>query len=213
MHAYDRVYLEKARTAMGRMFDFAVYDLKYDIEEFFALFLGSGVAARFEQGDFTLLVGKSGVELAYEVLEQSGIKYERVKPNYTIDRSEEFWAGWALAYYQWKTSLSFTEIVQCIPIKEILALYSPYHEMDIRQFVDKMNELYKVAKPETNLKLFRQRVGLSQRELADYSGIPIRTLQQYEQRQKNINKAQAEYLVVLAKALCCEVTDLLEKTE
>lgn len=213
MHAYDRNYLEKARTAMGRMLDFAVYDLKYDIEEFFALFLGSGVAARFEQGDFTLLVGKSGVELAYEVLEQSGIKYERVKPNYTIDRSEEFWAGWALAYYQWKTSLSFAEIVQYIPIKEIRAMYSPYHEMDIRQFVDKMNELYKVAKPETNLKLFRQRVGLSQRELADYSGIPIRTLQQYEQRQKNINKAQAEYLVVLAKALCCEVTDLLEKTE
>lgn len=213
MHAYDRNYLEKARTAMGRMLDFAVYDLKYDIEEFFALFLGSGVAARFEQGDFTLLVGKSGVELAYEVLEQSGIKYERVKPNYTIDRSEEFWAGWALAYYQWKTSLNFAEIVQCIPIKEILALYSPYHEMDIRQFVDKMNELYKAAKPETNLKLFRQRVGLSQRELADYSGIPIRTLQQYEQRQKNINKAQAEYLVVLAKVLGCEVLDLLEKME
>lgn len=213
MHAYDRNYLEKARTAMGRMLDFAVYDLKYDIEEFFALFLGSGVAARFEQGDFTLLVGKSGVELAYEVLEQSGIKYERVKPNYTIDRSEEFWTGWALAYYQWKTSLSFAEIVQYIPIKEIRAMYSPYHEMDIRQFVDKMNELYKAAKPETNLKLFRQRAGLSQRELADYSGIPIRTLQQYEQRQKNINKAQAEYLVVLAKVLGCEVLDLLEKME
>lgn len=213
MHAYDRNYLEKARTAMGRMLDFAVYDLKYDIEEFFALFLGSGVAARFEQGDFTLLVGKSGVELAYEVLEQSGIKYERVKPNYTIDRSEEFWAGWALAYYQWKTSLNFAEIVQCIPIKEILALYSPYHEMDIRQFVDKMNELYKAAKPETNLKLFRQRVGLSQRELADYSGIPIRTLQQYEQRQKNINKAQVEYLMMLAQALCCEVEELVEKIE
>ena len=213
MHAYDRVYLEKARTAMGRMLDFAVYDLKYDIEEFFVLFLGSGVAARFEQGDFTLLVGKSGVELAYEVLEQSGIKYERVKPNYTIDRSEEFWTGWALAYYQWKTSLNFAEIVQYIPIKEILAMYSPYHEMDIRQFVDKMNELYKAAKPETNLKLFRQRAGLSQRELADDSGIPIRTLQQYEQRQKNINKAQAEYLVMLAKVLGCEVLDLLEKME
>ena len=213
MHAYDRVYLEKARTAMGRMLDFAVYDLKYDIEEFFALFLGSGVAARFEQGDFTLLVGKSGVELAYEVLEQSGIKYERVKPNYTIDRSEEFWTGWALAYYQWKTSLNFAEIVQYIPIKEILALYSPYHEMDIRQFVDKMNELYKAAKPETSLKLFRQRAGLSQRELADDSGIPIRTLQQYEQRQKNINKAQAEYLVMISRVLGCEVLDLLEKME
>ena len=32
-------------------------------------------------------------------------------------------------------------------------------------------------------------------------------------RQKNINKAQAEYLVVLAKVLCCEAEDLMEKME
>ena len=43
-----------------------------------------------------------------------------------------------------------------------------------------------VLKPETNLKL---------------------------PRQKNINKAQAEYLVVLAKVLCCEAEDLMEKME
>lgn len=211
--AYDKVYLDKARTALGRMLDFAVYDLKYDIAEFFDLFIKSGVAKRFETGDFAVIVGMSGVELAYEVLEKSGEKYRRIKPNYTASRSEEFWTGWALAYYQWKTSLSFAQIVQYIPIKDIAALYTPYHEMDIRQFVDKMNEMYKAAKPETNLKLLRQKAGLSQRELADLSGIPVRTIQQYEQRQRDINKAQAEYLVMLAKALCCDIEDLIEKTE
>ena len=45
IHAYDKVYLDKARTALGRMLDFAVYDLKYDIEDFFALFITSGIAA------------------------------------------------------------------------------------------------------------------------------------------------------------------------
>lgn len=59
--------------------------------------------------------------------------------------------------------------------KDIIALYSLYHEMDIRQFVDKMNELYRVAKPVTNLKLMRQKVGLSQRELAEISDVPVRT--------------------------------------
>ena len=54
---------------------------------------------------------------------------------------------------------------------------------------------------------------MSQRELADLSSIPVRTIQQYEQRQKNINKAQAEYLVALAKVLYCEVEDLMEKIE
>lgn len=83
--------------------------------------------------------------------------------------------------------------------------------MDIRQFCDKIDELYHAAKPEANLKLLRQNAGLSQRELAEQSGVPLRTIQQYEQRRKNINRAQAEYLIMLAKALCYVVEDLIEK--
>lgn len=213
IHAYDKVYLDKARTALGRMLDFAVYDFKYDITEFFDMFINSGVAERFETGDFTVIVGMSGVELAYEVLEKSGVEHERIKPNYTADRSEEFWAGWALAYYQWETSMSFAEIVRYVPVKDMVALYFPYHEMDIRQFVDKVNSMYKAAKPETNLKLLRRKAGLSQCELADLSGVPVRTIQQYEQQQKSINKAQAEYLVLLSKTLYCTIDELIEKTE
>lgn len=208
--AYDKNYLEKARTSLGRMLDFAVYDLKYDIADFFDRFIKSGMADKFGNGDTGTLVGKSGVELAYEVLERSGENARDIKPQFSANRSEEYWTGWALAYYQWKTSLPFAEIVKYVPIKEIKALYSPYHEMDIRHFADKMDELYKAAKPETNLKIYRQRVNLSQKELAEASEIPLRTVQHYEQRQKNINKAQAEYLVKLSKVLNCNVEDLLE---
>lgn len=211
--AYDKVYLDKARTALGRMLDFAVYDLKYDVTEFFDLFLSSGVAARFETGDYTVITGMSGVELAYTVLTQAGIQMGRVKPRYSVDRSEEFWTGWALAYYQWETALRFGEIVRHVPVKKVVSLYCPYHEMDIRQFCDKMDELYRASKPGTNLKLLRQSAGLSQRELAEQSGVPLRTIQQYEQRQKNINKAQAEYLMMLSRVLCCGAEDLLEKVE
>ena len=196
--AYDKVYLDKARTALGRMLDFAVHDLHYSAAEFFDLFISSGVAARFETGDFAVIVGMSGVELAYEVLAQSGVKRERI--------------GWALAYDQWETAMSFAEIVKYVPIEDIMALYLPYHEMDIRQFSDKMNVLYRAAKPETNLKFLRKEAGLSQRELADLSGVPVRTIQQYEQRRKNINKAQAESLVMLSQVLCCEIDALIEKS-
>lgn len=213
IHAYDKIYLDKARTALGRMLDFAVYDLKYDIEDFFALFITSGIAARFEKGDYSVIVGMSGVELAYKVLEVTKGEENRIKPQYSADRSEEYWAGWALAYYQWDTALSFEEIVRAVPMKRIVQMYSPYHEMDIRQFCDKMNERYRTAQPETNLKALRQRSGLSQRELSEQSGVPLRTIQQYEQRQKSINKAQAEYLFMFARSLCCEIEDLLEKVE
>lgn len=213
IRAYDKIYLEKARTALGRMLDFAVYDLKYDINDFFGMFITSGVAERFEKGDCTVLAGMSGVEIAYKVVENCGVNVERIKPNYTANRSREYWMGWALSYYQWETSLHFSEIVKYIPVEEILALYTPYHEMDIRQFCDKMDEMYKAAKPETNLKLFRQNARLSQRELSELSGVLVRTIQQYEQRQKNINKAQAEYLIMLSDVLCCEVIDLMEKVQ
>lgn len=83
--------------------------------------------------------------------------------------------------------------------------------MDIRHFVDKMNELYWETKKETNLKIRRKKLGISQSKLAELTGIAVRTIQQYEQRQRDINKAKAEYLVILARVLYCNVEDLMEK--
>lgn len=208
--AYDEVYLDKARNSLGRMLEFAVYDLGFKINVFFDLFITSEVAYRFERGDSNILVGKSGIELAYLVLEQSSVDINKIKPTYEASRSKEYWAGWALAYYQWKTNKSFAKIISQVSILEIVEMYSPYHEMDIRQFVDEIDDVYYNRKMDTNLKLIRNERGLSQRELASLTNIPIRSIQQYEQKQKNINKAQAQYLVTLAKVLCCSVEDLLE---
>lgn len=208
IHAYDKMFLENARVAMGRMLDFAVYDLKMNLHDFWMRFLNSDVCKRFEIGDATLLAGMSGIEMAYAVL---GDSVKRVKAKLTADRSEEYWLGWALAYYQWDTGLAFKDIFDADDILKIKALYSPYHEMDIRHFCDLLNEMYLGRNPITNLKRYRLNAGLSQAQLAEESGVPLRTIQQYEQRQKNINKAQAEYVIRLAKALYCEPEDLLEK--
>ena len=111
IRAYHKVYLEKARTNLGRMLDFATYDLGYNPSGFFDLFMNCGLAERFGKGEFTLTAGMSGVELA------------------------------------------------------------------------------------------------------EASGVPVRTIQQYEQRQKSINKAQAEYLMMLARALHCNAEALIEPVE
>jgi len=213
IYAYDRLYLEKAQITLGWMFDFAVYELKYDIQEFYDMFIVSGIAAKFAKGDITTLVGRSGVELAYEVVDRTNHLSVQIEPHFTVNRSPEYWTGWALAYYQWYTSMQFSEITGSIPIKKIVEMYDVYHEMDIMQFVDKMNELYRQKNPDTNLKRMRTERGFSQSELADLSEVPLRTIQQYEQRQKNINKAQAVYLIKLSKALFCDIEDLIEHIE
>ena len=125
--------------------------------------------------------------------------------------SHRYWTGWALAYYQWYTCLSFSQITDLISIEEIRQMYSPYHEMDIRQFCDRMSELYAKRKKKTNLKQKRLLAGISQSQLAALSGIPVRTIQQYEQGQKDINKANAEYLISLSRVLCCDPQHLLER--
>jgi DNA-binding transcriptional regulator YiaG len=67
------------------------------------------------------------------------------------------------------------------------------------------------AKKETHLKEIRLRNGMSQSRLAAASGVPLRTIQQYEQRRKDIRKAGFEYIMGLSKALHCEPADLMER--
>ncbi len=211
MHAYDRMYLEKGRNALGRMLDFAVYQLKYDVDKYFELFISSGMAGRFERGDASVTVGRSGIELTYEVLYECQGETERVYIDYTADRSPEFWAGWALAYYQWYSGLTFAYITRMVSVSRIVAMYAAYHEMDIRQFVDKMDELCMSDNGDTRLKSRRKQAGLSQSQLADATGISVRTIQQYEQRQKDINKASGSTLAKFARALYCDIADLIEQ--
>ena len=91
-------------------------------------------------------------------------------------------------------------------------MYPKYHEMDIMQFVDSLDRLYAQKNPDSNLKIRRIAAGLTQSQLAKYSKVPLRTIQQYEQRRKNINIAKADTVAALAQALSCNIKDLFEIT-
>ena len=65
----------------------------------------------------------------------------------------------------------------------------------------------------SRLQEYRRRIGLSQRELSERADVPLRTIQQYEQKQKNINHARADYVVRIARVLYCRPEDLLEVDE
>ena len=60
------------------------------------------------------------------------------------------------------------------------------------------------------LKEERKRQKLTQQQLADASGVTLRMVQLYEQRQNDISKAQASVVIRLAKSLGCEVENLVE---
>ena len=93
----------------------------------------------------------------------------------------------------------------------MLNMYYPYHEMDVNQFVDALNDRYLQSTKETRMKTRRKLLNITQKELSLMSNVPLRTIQQYEQKQKDINKAQVESVIALAKALNCDVLDIVEK--
>lgn len=210
IHAYDELYLERAQNVMAHMLDFAVHGLGYNLQDFFEQFLVSDVCSKFERGQASVIAGKSGTELVLEIVECEQTDDNPREQIVLMYRSPEYWLGWSLAYYQWYSNMRFSEIVGNVPIEEIRNMYDKYHEMDIRHFAERMDQLCHEIRRESRLKAYRTLIGLSQKELAEKTEIPIRTIQQYEQQQKKINKAQAEYLIRLSKALYCEPQDLLE---
>ena len=209
MNAYDELYLNKARTSLGSMLHFAVYDLKYDLTEFYRMCLNSGIAERFGHGESGLIAGRSGIELAYTVLYTVTGKYCNTKPSYAMNKSPEYWAGWALAYYQWHSNQSFNRIDETVPIKEIVNMYSPLHEADILKYVEIMDNKMSKSSAVSRLARLRSYAGLTQRMLADRSGVSIRMIEQYEQGRKDLSKASAETILKLSQVLRCSMEELL----
>ena len=137
--AYSKLYLGDASLALGSMLESAVYLFGVELDRFWRLFLASHISDDFGHGLSGTVSGKSGWELACEILDDAKVEYVRERPRGVVGRSREFWAGWALAQYQWRTGFSFADIEGFAPLNTILLMYSPYHEMDIGQLFEALD--------------------------------------------------------------------------
>jgi DNA-binding XRE family transcriptional regulator len=133
------------------------------------------------------------------------------EPQERFGCSVEYWIGWAVAYYQWFSSRKYSDIFKALSFEDLQNMYYPLHEADITKFVDVAEERIREIFADTNLKRIRTAYGCTQAELADLSGVSLRSIQMYEQRRKDINKASTESVYRIAKVLGCSIEDLLEK--
>lgn len=212
MHAYNEMYLDDAMLNLADMIDYAVCDLGFNPDEFFGWFITSGIASRFEKGNPKYVGGMSGYELADAVLRDTNISYEKKEPSYSDFKGKEYWAGWILAYYQWETNQRFKDIVRNgLTLSTVMSMYI-LHEADKSKFVECANEIIERNKKNRNSRLqeIRKARGFTQQQLSDASGVSLRMIQLYEQKQNDISKAQVNVVISLAKALGCDVEDLIE---
>lgn len=211
IHAYQEIYLCKAQAVLGDAFDYAVNVCGIPGPDFVKLFTVSQVSRRMENGEPSYIMGKSGIETARDIVVETKGMELRIELHEHFERSPEYWIGWAVAYYQWFSGRKFSEIFEAVSFEELQRMYYPLHEADITKFVDIVDARVKERFPDTNLKRIRTIYGCTQAELAEMSGVSLRSIQMYEQRNKDINKASVDTIYRLAKALGCTVEDLIEK--
>ncbi|MDY3302919.1 MAG: helix-turn-helix transcriptional regulator [Clostridia bacterium] len=212
MNAYNELYLDDAMHNLADMLDYAICDLNYEPDEFFSWFINSGIASKFEKGNPKYIAGMSGVELCEAVLKETNIALPDTPATNPDFKGKEYWAGWVLAYYQWYSGRRFEDIVSNgLTISKILSMYI-LHEADESKFVEEAEKIINRNKANDKAKLhkIRKARGFTQKELSDASGVSLRMIQLYEQKQNDISKAQVNVVVSLAKVLGCEVEDLID---
>ena len=213
--AYSESYLNDAAENLGDMFAYAVNDCGYDADEFFGWFVMSGLADQFGNGNPKYIAGLSGIELAREVVYQTRGVRPSIEATQDIEKDAAYWAGWALAHYQWFSGLRFADIIRGgLTVSKVKSLYI-LHEADISKFIDAADSMIAStlnAQP-TRLKTIRKARGFTQQELSEVSGVTLRMIQLYEQRRNNINEASAASVIRLANALGCQPIDLMEPAQ
>lgn len=210
--AYNELYLDDAMHNLADMVEYAVCDLGFDPDEFFGWFVSSGIASKFEKGNPKYITGMSGFELAEAVLNKTNVAYASKEATHNIDKGKEYWAGWILAYYQWTTGMRFEDMIKNgLSLSTVMSMYI-LHEADESKFVENANEIIARHKENRNTRLqeIRKSRGFTQQQLSDASGVKVRMIQLYEQRQNDISKARFEVVLSLAKALGCEIEDLID---
>lgn len=201
IHAYNEIYLNSVMHNLAALFDLAINAEGMDADDFAASFVSSEIAQGIENGVPDILVGKSATEMLMLILDRN-VEFDSVP----MDRTPEYWAGWILAVAQWELNRSFKEILSVIPFSQLVRMYYPYHEADEKKTVDVIANLFSTASP---LKLIHQKRKLTQEQLAELSGVNLRSIRSYEQGDNDIGKAQGETLQRLAKSLDCTIEELL----
>lgn len=211
--AYSILYLDDAMSAVGEMLDYAVNLCGEDLSLFYARFLSSGVARAIYSANPKYLGGMSGPELAQVVSRRTGDELPVKTPLIDIG-SPEYWIGWTLAYLSWYLCLDFGTLQSHgVTIQALYERYSVLHEADLSksvQFAER--RLKENAASENPLRSARKNANLTQRELAELSGITLRNIRAFEQGQRSLEKAGYESVRRLSQVLGCRTDDIIKPT-
>ncbi len=210
--AYSQMYLSDAMGNLGEMTEYAHDACHADLDDVFRCFIISGYASRFQAGDPRVVSGMSGTELYQAVMARCGFDSSSM-PDALVryDTDVYYWVGFIMAYYQWLRAMTFQQITSLIKTSDLIRMYPALHTVSEDRAVEEMDTFIRNKAQMTRLQEYRKRMGLTQAQLSEKSGVNLRTLQQYEVGDKDINKAAAGSVIAMAKVLHCNPETLLDQ--
>lgn len=132
--AYYDYYLSFAMDQTADFFDFAVNTDGRNIDDFTKDYFLPLFAPKIETADPFFLCGKSSIENYRDTMNYP------VNPKIVFFKSEEYWAGWVLAFTQWYCNRPFAELLSVIPASRLVRMYYPLHEADETHTADIFEE-------------------------------------------------------------------------
>ena len=209
-YSYDEIYLGGAMKNLGEALDYAVNGCGMTMASFMAMFEACGLSEKFGRGVPSVVAGLSGTELVMKVFADSGL-HRNLPP--AMDRNEagiEYWCGKTLAYYQWRRRVSFKDIIKLISPDTFAELYLSLGDSSDEEVTARLDEIIKEDSSGSRVQKQRKTAGYTQKSLSEAANVNIRTLQQYELKAKDINRASSGVLTRMARVLGCQEEDLLE---
>lgn len=170
-HAYNELYLNDAKKSFSQFLDYLINDCKLESDWVATLFANSDFSKGFEGGNPFIVSGRSGVELARDLIRKVYKDFDLPEATYSNGFTPEYWAGWVLAEYQWYSGRAFKDIFNSIKLSEIIMMYPLYHEMDITRFIEAINDRF--AKIKIDLLLGEFMVLVANNEIDIYNEISL----------------------------------------
>lgn len=208
--AAECLYCDDVMGSLAAIFDIGVHVCGCDGQEVADAFIVSGLAHEFERPNPVFVAGKSGIELCEFLLSYVGSDYKFDGSCNRFVPTPDYWLGWVLGYFQMATCVPYKRVFKALSYRELVGMYYPLHEAHEDKFVDALlDELYPMTAA-SQLKARREEAGFSQAELSRRSGAGLRSIQMYEQGNRDLSKARAADVLRIADVLGCTVADLVE---
>lgn len=198
-------YLENTCESIAIMMDL-VKQNNLNIDSFYNIFISSKLANEIENKNIKYL-SLSSLDYLRILLKEDYKKIKIKEFNY----SNYYWCFYMISLFQYKSNYSFKDINNSISYNKLLEMYFNLNESDEHKIFEIFNKKLTILNKETNLKKYRKLNNLSQKELSIISKVDRRSIEMYEEKKRDINKASALTLKKLADALNIDIETLLEK--